>query len=323
MTKSIETRKGKWYRNPAYLAVLVAIIGIIVTIIIWRFPKKEPDFSISVNPILDTIQKPGKIQALVELKSINSYNFPVNLNSNNLPEGVLIEFNPNTGSINKGFTSSMTITAGAEIQEGLYTILIIGNGGDGKEHICKYNLTIVAPPPLPPNISYSVYNDFGIAPGDIQIWSGKDWGNEPPKVVEGNYAAKDAPEGNKCFAMTSGAGYNNYAGWGVFLGTFENHKLITPHTIDLSEFNYLQFWIKSKQNLKVELQEIGENGRKSSSCYIDDFGWKNEFSDEWQKIIIPRNSFRNTNLKKIWCPFMITGTGSNTTFFVDDVSWIP
>lgn len=230
MNQSIKSKKNKWYKNPGYLAIPVAIVGIIVTIIIWRFPIKEPDFSISVNPILDTIQKPGKIQASVEIESINGYDFPVSLTSNNLPEDVLVGYNPNNGSTSQGYTSSMTISAGTEIREGQYTFLIIGNGGDGKEHTCKYNLTIVTPPQPPPTVSYTVYNDFGIASGDIQSWSGADWGNKSPKLIEGNYVVNDAPEGNKCFAITTGNGNSNYAGWGVFLGIFEKHKLVTPQT---------------------------------------------------------------------------------------------
>jgi|ERR1035437_3077385 hypothetical protein len=314
--------KKRWYKDPTVLTILVAIFGVLVTIIIWRFPTKESDFSISVTPVLDTIQPPGKIQATIEIKSINGYNFPVSLTSN-MSNNVKIEFIPNNGNPAPGYKSAMMISAGTEIQEGRYIIEIIGNGADGKEHICKYNLSIVTPPPPPPNISYNVYNDFGIAPGDIQIWSGKDLGKESPKLVDGNYVVKDAPEGNKCFAITSGSGYDNYVGWGLFLGIFKNHKLVTPHTIDLSDYNNLQFWIKSSLNLKVELQEKDESGRKSSSCFTNDFGFREGLPNVWQRIVIPKNSFRNVDIKQIWCPFMITGVGSNITFLVDNVAWIP
>ncbi|MBE0573635.1 hypothetical protein IH575_01895, partial [Candidatus Dojkabacteria bacterium] len=313
----------KWFQNPTTIGSVVAIMGVIITIIIWRFPTKESDFSISVSPILGSIQKPGNVEAIVDIRSMNGYNFPVILNTQTLPYGVIVEFVPKYGNTDPGYESCMTVIAGADAQEGYYFIEIIGNGGDGKEHICKYNLSVETPPPHPPNVSYTVFNDFGIASGDIQSWSGADFGNESPRLIEGNYVVHDAPEGNKCFATTTGAGNSNYAGWGVFLGVFENHKLVTSQTIDLREYNNLQFWIKSMINLKVELQEKGSNERKSSACFIRDFGWENERSNEWQKIVIPANSFRNVDFEQIWCPFMITGVGSNITFLVDDVSWNP
>lgn len=324
MKESNQTKRKQWYTNPkSIIGSLIGAISIIVTIIIWKFPTKESDFVISVSPILGTIQKTGDVEAKVDIKSINGYNYPVSLNTQNLPYGLVVEFDPKYGDGYPGYESKMSITAKTNAQEGQYSIEIVGNGGDGKEHICKYNLSIETPPLPPPNVSYTVYNDFGIASGDIQIWSGADWGNEAPGLIEANYIVNDAPEGNNCFITTTGSGNSNYAGWGVFLGIFEDHELVTPQTTDLSEYSNLQFWVKSNVNLKVELQENGNHGRKSSSCFIRNFGWENERSHDWQRIVIPRNSFRNIDFEQIWCPFMITGVGSNITFLVDDVSWIP
>jgi len=42
-----------------------------------------------------------------------------------------------------------------------------------------------------------------------------------------------------------------------------------------------------------------------------------------QKVTIPRGAFRNVDLTKIFCPFMITGKGNKITFYVDKVMWIP
>ena len=245
------------------------------------------------------------------------------MTAKNLPNDVFVELNPKYGNSSSGFESKMSIRAGSEAQKGQYTLEIIGNGSDGKEHICKYILNVVVPPPPLPNYAYVVYNDLGIASGDILNWSGVDWGKEPPILSDGNYVVANAPEGNECYATTIGSGQGNYAGWGVFLGIFENHKIVTPHKVDLNEYNNLQFWVKSTINLKVELQEENEKGRKSTSCFIGNFGWKNEKVNNWQKIVIPKNSFRNIDFKQIWCPFMITGVGANITFLVDDISWNP
>ena len=165
--------------------------------------------------------------------------------------------------------------------------------------------------------------DIGIASGDIQVWSGEDWGMIPPALVNGNYLLQDAPEGSRCFAVKSGSGGGNYVGWGVFLGIFEQHVMITPQTINLSDYENLLFWVKTPINLKVEIQETDSISRKSSPVIISNYGWESSLSNNWQMITIPKNSFRNVDLAQIFCPFMITGNGDNITFYVDDVKWIP
>jgi len=121
----------------------------------------------------------------------------------------------------------------------------------------------------------------------------------------------------------SGSGHDNYVGWGVFLGIFKNHKLITPHTVDLLGYENLEFWTKTPIDLKVEIQQDNTEGTKSSPCLISDYGWNSSLPDVWQKVTIPKSAFRNVDLTKIFCPFMITGRGSKITFYVDAVMWIP
>ena len=168
-----------------------------------------------------------------------------------------------------------------------------------------------------------VYSDIGIAGGDVWVWSGADWGKEPPLLVDGNYVAADAPEGTTCFAVTSGSGPGNYVGWGVFIGIFEDHRLITPHIVDLSDYEKLDFWVKTSVNLKVEVQQDNPEGAKSASGLISNYGWNSSLPDVWQKVTIPKSAFRNVDLTKIFCPFMITGTNSEITFYVDEVIWVP
>ena len=120
----------------------------------------------------------------------------------------------------------------------------------------------------------------------------------------------------------SGSGAGNYVGWGVFLGVFDKtHKLITPHTVDLSDYENLEFWVKTSVDLKVEIQQDNPEGQKSSPCLINNYGWNSSSPDVWQKITIPKSAFRNVDLTKIFCPFMITGKGSEITFYVDAVMW--
>ena len=182
--------------------------------------------------------------------------------------------------------------------------------------------SVVSKGPLPTE-AYMVYSDIGIAAGDVWVWSGADWGLEPPLLVDGSYVAADAPEGTTCFAVTSGSDHGNYVGWGVFVGIFEDHKLITPHIVDLSDYENLEFWVKTSINLKVEIQQDNSEGEKSSPCLISNYGWSSSLPDVWQKVTISKSAFRNVDLTKIFCPFMITGKGSEITFYVDEVMWVP
>jgi hypothetical protein len=276
-----------------------------------------------------SVQQGGVTQTTINVKGLNGYEHPVSLSASEQPSDLVIAFIPRSGKATPGYASTMTINVGPNVPASDYIISIKGTGADGKEHICKYTLTVIQkavthePPPPPPIEAYMVYSDIGIASGDVWVWSGADWGLESPILVEGNYLIKDASEGNKCFAVTSGSGQGNYIGWGVFLGVFENHKLITPHTVDLSDYKNLQFWVKTPVNLKVEIQENNSEGGKSSPCIISNYGWNSSLSDAWQKITIPKSSFRNVDLTKIFCPFMITGSGSRLTFYIDEVIWVP
>lgn len=165
-----------------------------------------------------------------------------------------------------------------------------------------------------------IYTDNGIPCDEAEIWtwSGKDWGG-PAGTFDGNYTGETSPEGEKCFRTTSGSdwsGHTNYAGWGVFF--------IYPsdHTRDFSSFNRLSFWVKSSEDLKVEIQENDRDGKKFT-VYISDYGWRRN-DTSWQEIRIPASVFKDTgaDLSKIFCPFMITIEKGDMAFCVDDVKWI-
>lgn len=331
--------KRRWYRKPAYLGLIIAIVSIVVAIIVWQWPNPPPppDFSISVSPMQGSVQSGGVIQTTITVKGIHGYEHPVSLSASGQPSDVVIAFIPPFGEATPAYASTMTINVGSNVPADDYTVMIKGTGANGKEHICKYILTIKpttvaptptptptpTPSPTPPVEPYMVYSDIGIAAGDVWVWSGADWGLEPALLVDGSYVTADAPEGTTCFAVTSGSGHGNYVGWGVFLGIFKNHKLITPHTVDLSDYENLEFWVKTPVNLKVEIQQDNPEGKKSSPCLISNYGWNSRSPDVWQKVTIPKSAFRNVDLTKIFCPFMITGKGSEITFYVDEVMWVP
>ena len=146
---------------------------------------------------------------------------------------------------------------------------------------------------------YLVYDDSGIPP-DSEVWT---WhgGNG---TFDGDYTGETPPEGNKCFKTYSA----NWAGWGLFL-IYPDH-----HTINLSSYSYLKFWVKTPANLKVEI-EAPEGTNQSK--YITGYGW--DGTNTWQEIIIPASAF--TNLNQVYCPFKITIETSGT-FYVDQVRWV-
>lgn len=179
---------------------------------------------------------------------------------------------------------------------------------------------LASPPQHEP---FMVYSDIGIAEGDMWIWSGADWGLESPKLIKAKDTSTNVPEGKECFTVKGGTGSGNYIGWGVFLGSFNSkHELIRPHTVDLSHYDSLIFWVKTSIDLKVELQQDFKDGAKSDPCFISNFGWKSNKHNAWQKMVIPKKVFKNVNLKKIFSPFQITGKGSSITFSIDDVKWV-
>jgi hypothetical protein len=313
-------RRRPWWKSPAWWLVIITFVGIVVTIILR--PWAPPDFSISVSPMQGEVQRGGVIQTAITVEGINHYKHPVSLTASGHPSDIVVTFVPPFGTAIPTYVSTMTMTVGSNVPIGDYTIVIQGMGADGIEHTCQYTLTVkpstVSPEP------YMVYSDIGIAPGDVQDWSGAEWGLEPPFLVDGSYVIADAPEGTKCFAVTSGSGTDNYVGWGVFLGIFsENHELITAHTVDLSDYENIEFWVKTTINLEVEIQQDNDNGKTSSPRLISNYGWNSGSPDLWQKVTIPKNAFVNMDLTKIFCPFMITGTGSQITFYVDEVMWVP
>lgn len=156
---------------------------------------------------------------------------------------------------------------------------------------------------------YLVYDDAGIPP-DSEVWTWDCSGRGlPAGTFDGNYTAESPPEGKKCFKTTSGSGRRNYAGWGVFL-IYPTH-----HTIDLSSYNQLRFWVKTSANLKVEIE--APKGTTQSKR-IGDYGW--DGTNNWQEIIIPASDF--STLDQVYCPFKITIEGGDKTFYVDQVRWV-
>lgn len=177
-------------------------------------------------------------------------------------------------------------------------LVMSGAGADGKTP-CTYPIVI-------DKLPYSVYSDTGIPSGtDVWTWDGGSGS------FEGKYTGEAPPEGTECFKTYSA----NWAGWGVFL--------IDPsdHTVNLSDYNSLKFWVKTPADLKVEIQQ---DNRKATSKkykrYISWHGW--DGTNTWQEITIPTNAFIEADMSKIFSPFMVT-IETSRTFYIDNVRWEP
>jgi hypothetical protein len=193
----------------------------------------------------------------------------------------------------KGFVVVMAAIALLPV---LMAMLVIsGAGADGKNP-CTYPIVIGKLP-------YSVYSDIGIPPRTgVWHWDGGSGS------FEGEYTDEAPPEGKKCFKTYS----ENWAGWGVFLSK------PSEHTVNLSDYNSLKFWVKTPEDLKVEIQE--DNHGKKHTKYLSRLGW--DGINTWQEITIPTTAFTSADMSKIFSPFMVTIEASGT-FYIDNVTWEP
>jgi len=152
--KMAKENKRRWYMTPTYLGIIVAIIAIVVSIIVWRWPNPPPpsDFSVSIDPMFGAIQAGGVMQTTVTVKGIYGYEHTVSLSASGQPPGIVIAFVPPFGEAKPSYTSGVTINVDTNAPAGDYTIIIKGTGADGKEHSCSYTLTVkppVTPTPTP------------------------------------------------------------------------------------------------------------------------------------------------------------------------------
>ena len=152
--------KRPWYRGSANLGVIAAIsiVAIVVSIIVWLWPNPPPppDFSISVSPMQGSVQPGGVIQTTITVKGIHGYEHPVSLSASGQPSDVVITFIPPSEEATPAYASTMTINVGSNVPASDYTVIIKGMGADGKEHACKYILTIkptIVTPTSPPTPS--------------------------------------------------------------------------------------------------------------------------------------------------------------------------
>lgn len=252
---------------------------------------------------------PGStVKFRVDVLPKGGYSEKVALNTDNLPDGIKVSFRPKKNV--PPFSSEVRVTVEPDAEPENYSIEIKGSGA-GEKKQCKYKLKAFAAS------DKDLYSDSVPVPSGARIyrWDGSTYGG-PEAKFEDSFLKMDSPEGDQCFKTTSGENWNsevNYAGWGIF------YEMVEEHSINLEEYNYLKFWVKSSHDLKVEIECLGKRGPKYA-VYLSQVGWID--SNVWQKIIIPKEKFRGADFSEIYSPFLVTVEAGSSTFYVDNVRWI-
>ena len=144
-----------------------------------------------------------------------------------------------------------------------------------------------------------IYSDAGIATDSVALYT---WGTG---IFNGNYADSTAPEGSKSFqTVCTGA----YAGWGI------TYTTNTP--INLSAFTggYLDLWIKSSIDIKIEIQDgTGNSYDVNASAYYN-------LNNTWKEIKIPLTDFAGLSLNSISMAFDTT-IAAPGIFYIDYVRY--
>jgi len=76
-------KRRSWYKNPAIIGGIIALLSIVVSIIIWQWPNPspQPDFNMSVSPMQGTVQQDGITQTTVSVNGLHGYKYPVSLSN--------------------------------------------------------------------------------------------------------------------------------------------------------------------------------------------------------------------------------------------------
>jgi len=132
------------------------------------FPQ-TPDFHIAVSPSTGYTAPGFAVTTNVYVSGIAGYDYVVSLSASGQPEGVTIDFNPDTGT--PTFTSTMTIQVGDSVPLNTYTITVTGLGSDGKTHSATYTLTVT--PEVVPEfpLGVEVATAIGLMAAVVYIWT--------------------------------------------------------------------------------------------------------------------------------------------------------
>jgi len=129
--------------NPCVIPIIGAIA--VITVALIPFILKSPDFVIYVNPVTGRTLQGSMEHAMVKIKRIRRYKYPVALSTKNQHPAIKVTFIPKGGPT-PPYNSTMEIKVDSDVSIGEHTIIIEGIGGDGREHTCRYVLFVKSIP---------------------------------------------------------------------------------------------------------------------------------------------------------------------------------
>ena len=151
-----ENGRPWWKDLRIVIPAVIGIVAIVVTIII-NWPS--PDFSISVDPMRGTVQQGCVIPTEITVKGKHRYKESVTLRASEEPSGVVVIFAREIGKPAPTFTSDVMINVYLDVPTDSYEIMLKGIGADGKEHSCKYILSVMPKRVIPPEHKYAASKD--------------------------------------------------------------------------------------------------------------------------------------------------------------------
>ena len=319
-----------WYRNPKYLGpIIAAIVGAIISNPLWVpiiFPP-SPDFSISINPMQGQVPQGGVINTAITVKGVHGYRVPVSLSANGLPSNVVVSFVPQTEVPMPTFTSNVMINVGPDVPVGKYKITIKGIGADGKEHSCKYILTVmpkeVKPTPTPsptPSPTHALKKVVNVQ--DVFYPSGwmGDWGD-----ITLDDACTDNPHSEPtCIKITYSAAKSQGKGWaGIYWQYPDSNWGDNPDGRDLTGATKLTFWARGeKGGEKAEFKVGGIDGKYPDSIQPPVSTGVIVLSDKWHQYSIDLTGKDLSHVIGGFC--WVTNKNQNPygcTIYLDDIKF--
>jgi hypothetical protein len=305
-----------WYKQPAI--IIPAIITIIAALIGAPFlfpPSPVEDFSVSVNPMQAEIHRGNTVQTIVTVNEDKKYAYDTTLSVNEQPSGILATFDCPIGKPSTAFSSKLTITTSnnAPIADDIITIK--ATGADGKEHVCKFTLSVKAES-ISPSIGDALsVSQLFYASG----WMG-DWGD-----IKLDVASTDNPHSSPlCLKVTylgMGSQGNDWAG--IYWQYPTNNWGDKTGGRDLTGATMLTFWARGANGgEKGEFKVGGITGMYPDSIQPVVAIGIITLSSEWQQYTIDLTGKDLSHVVGGFC--WVTNKDQNPngcTFYLDDIKY--
>ena len=140
-------KKSKSKKHPTKIEITALVVIPIVAILapmFFTWLTSAPDFNVSIEPMTGIASPGSSIQNAITLDNIHGYTHEVVLSVIVPNSGLAVSLQSNEGLV-PPYKTTVTTDVSPTIPFGTYEVTITATGGDGKEHTCKYFLTIQTP----------------------------------------------------------------------------------------------------------------------------------------------------------------------------------